>query len=355
MQHLAPPKSETDPPLPVIAKNPIPETSFLSKFKQAKSKFEEKLEKKKKKIKITTPQSKKKPKIEICKTPKTPQAPKVNKIDNYIFGSKVNLKKSSNRKSDKISMNTHEGNSLQSIAGKPREILQRIVTSQSAPHPRRQPPPPHTTSIQTENSHCDTSNTNELQSSFGEQIRYADKQLSAGTSLRNVGLCPVLNKHVKVGKGAPPEDRQATPHTRHHLLAKSKIKGGDKPPPKVSLECEDNIPEVENEVVKNNVRKTVDFGKVNSIKVMFERKLVVEKEDNTSRFRRQPATKGRQPGQLGSIEDNIGNFAEAPDQVSKISSKLNLKAKRLRITLPRKLLSQERGNLGGSNGTQEKL
>ena len=151
VQHLAPPKSETDPPLPVIAKNPIPETSFLSKFKQAKSKFEEKLEKKKNKIKITTPQSKKKPKIEICKTPKTPQAPKVNKIDNYIFGNKVNLMKSSNRKSDEISMNTHEGNSLQSIAGKPREILQRIVTSQSAPHPRRQPPPPHTTSIQTEN------------------------------------------------------------------------------------------------------------------------------------------------------------------------------------------------------------
>ena len=48
MQHLAPPKSETDPPLPVIAKNPIPETSFLSKFKQAKSKFKERLEKKRK-------------------------------------------------------------------------------------------------------------------------------------------------------------------------------------------------------------------------------------------------------------------------------------------------------------------
>ena len=47
-------------------------------------------------------------------------------------------------------------------------------------------------------------------------------------------------------------------------------------PHQVILECEDNIPEVENEVVKNNVRKTVDIGKVNSIKVMFEK---LEKEE----------------------------------------------------------------------------
>ena len=61
---------------------------------------------------------------------------------------------------------------------------------------------------------CDTSNSNELQTSFGEKIRYADKQLSAGTSLRNVGLRPVLNKHVKVSKSAPPEIPHTPPHTK---------------------------------------------------------------------------------------------------------------------------------------------
>ena len=386
----------------MIAKNPLPETIFLSKFKQAKSKFEERLEKKNK-IKNTTPQ--RKPKKESCKTPKPPQAPKVNKIDNYIFGSRVNVTKKYDRKSDEVSLNTHEGTPLQSIAGKPKEILQRIMASQSAPQPSTQPPPP-TTSTQTENSHCDTSNSNELQGSFGEKIRYADKQLSAGTSLRNVGLCPVLNKHVKVGKGAPPEDHQTPPHTRQQdhpqrpvhnththsqtvglqgklgthtapqpdlpldkedrspqkprkrsmfeeLPAKSKIMSGDKPPTKVkvNLKCEDNFPEVGNDMKNIKVQNSVDFGIVSNMKFMFERKSRVE--DTTSRFRRQQNISGRQPKQSGSEEDNIDNLVKAPDQILEHSSKLKCEAKRLELNLPKQLLSQERGNLGRSNGMHE--
>ena len=84
---------------------------------------------------------------------------------------------------------------------------------------------------------------------------------------------------------------------------------------------------------------------------MFERKL--KEEDTTSRFRRQQTTTGRQPKQCGSKEDNFDNILEAPDQLFKNSSNLKFKAKRLEISLPNKLLSQERGNLGGSNGTPE--
>ena len=101
---------------------------------------------------------------------------------------------------------------------------------------------------------------------------------------------------------------------------------------------------------KNKVQNSVDFGKVSNMKVMFERKSRVE--DTTSRFRRQQTIAGRQPKQSGSEEDNIGNLVEAPDQLFEHSSKLKWEAKRLELSLPKQLLSQERGNLDGSNGMQ---
>ena len=133
------------------------------------------------------------------------------------------------------------------------------------------------------------------------------------------------------------------------LLTKSRIQG-DKPPFKVKLKCEAKFPEVGNNQ-KNKVKNSVDFVAVCDMKVMFERKL--KEEDNTVKIRRLQSTSGRQPKQCGTAEDNIGNYVEAPDQLLEKSSKVKCKAKRLASNLPKQLLSQERGNLCESNGTQE--
>ena len=92
------------------------------------------------------------------------------------------------RISEEVSKDMHEGGPLQLTTKKNEKIVLRNMAPQNAPHPSNLPLPP----ALAENSSRDASNTSEPQGSFGEQLRHVDKQLSTGTSLRNVEICSGL-------------------------------------------------------------------------------------------------------------------------------------------------------------------
>ena len=208
------------PPSQSITIKSSNQSIFLSKFNQAKSKFEEKEEKKKN----PTPR-RKSTKKKTKSTPQVNQYPpkKSNILENFlspkISSTRMNLNSTptpknheqnrnqeimttpeNTRKSKEVSLNIHEGGALQQSTKRQQNLLPRNMAplQQTQSEPPHHPPPP--VLVQVEESLCDPSNMGRLNCLSGEQLRYVDKQLSTGTSLRNVGLLRStgLNKLLKV-------------------------------------------------------------------------------------------------------------------------------------------------------------